>query len=111
METLTLKQKIILQQIKGRLEKVYRVHQIYLYGSQAKGSAAPTSDFDVLVTLDEPVDYWRLREKISDLMYELELEHDIIIDLRVYNKNEINQGLYPVLPFMRAVLTEGILYE
>lgn len=66
----------LLQEIKHRLREVHgsRLHEVILYGSQARGDAQENSDVDVLVLLDAPVDYGRDLEANLDALYSLSLE-------------------------------------
>ena len=51
----------MLKQIKSRLVAVHgeRLRGVVLYGSEARGTAGPDSDIDVLVLLEGPLDYER----------------------------------------------------
>lgn len=48
----------LLKEIKARLSKAHgqRLRGVVLYGSEARGTAGPNSDIDVLVLLKGPVD-------------------------------------------------------
>jgi len=68
--------KALLQEIRKRLEAAYgeRLRGIVLYGSEARGRARADSDVDVLVLLEEPLDYVRDLEAGLDALYPLSLE-------------------------------------
>ena len=51
-----------------------RLRGIVLYGSQARGESAPESDIDVLVLLDEPIEYSRDLETNIKALYPLAVE-------------------------------------
>jgi predicted nucleotidyltransferase len=57
----------LLKEIKARLSAAHgnRLRAVVLYGSEARGTAGPDSDIDVLVLLEGPVDY--LRDLVTNI--------------------------------------------
>lgn len=68
--------KAILKEIKSRLAAAHgeRLRGVVLYGSEARGEGGPDSDIDVLVLLDEPIDYGRDLQANLDAVYPLALD-------------------------------------
>ena len=66
----------LLSEIKSRLAQVHgqRLRGVVLYGSEARGQDRPDSAVDVLVLLDDPVDYGRDLERNLEALYPLALE-------------------------------------
>jgi len=66
----------LLNEIKSRLKQAHgsRLRGVVLYGSEARGEAGQDSDVDVLVLLEEPIDYGRDLETNLDALYPLSLE-------------------------------------
>jgi len=66
----------LLKEIKTRLSKAHgrRLRGVVLYGSEARGTAGPDSDIDVLVLLEGPVNYGRDLETNLDVLYPLSLQ-------------------------------------
>lgn len=66
----------ILVRLKQELVTLYgpRLKQVLLYGSRARGDFHEDSDYDVLVVLDGPLDYWKELHQLA------ELSHDITWD-------------------------------
>jgi predicted nucleotidyltransferase len=71
----------LLTKIRRGFEQLYgeRLAGIYLFGSFARGEAAPDSDVDVLVVLDEVTDYGQEIERTGHLISELSLDYDVSI--------------------------------
>jgi len=95
-----MKNKIqIIQQLKKALKSKYgdRIKDVILFGSQASGTAAEHSDYDVLIIARAKPD-WRLEREISDICYGIELEHDIFIDTLVISETELDtiRGKQPI---------------
>jgi uncharacterized protein len=59
----------ILARLKRELVALYgpRLKQALLYGSRARGDFQPDSDYDVLVVLEGPLDYWTELQRLADL--------------------------------------------
>ena len=66
----------LLKDIRERLQESHkgRLRGVVLYGSEARGDAGPDSDVDVLVLLDEPIDYGRDLETNLDALYPFSLD-------------------------------------
>jgi uncharacterized protein len=84
-------EKIILEDIRRTLFDHFgkMIDRILLYGSRARGDATEGSDWDILVVVHGPVD-WKLENRILDACYEVDLKHDILIDIKVLSKDELN---------------------
>jgi len=66
----------LLKEIKARLTAAHgkRLRGVVLYGSEARGTAGPDSDIDVLVLLQGPVDYGRDLQTEIKVLYPLCLQ-------------------------------------
>ena len=101
-----------IRELKKRLYKHLGkvLDKIIIFGSAARGSATPASDIDVMIILnDDLVEVnWRIEDEIIDLTYPIELEDDVVFDLKVMGKRDI-QGKYRYMPFVEHVMKEGII--
>ena len=68
----------LLREVRQRLERVHgaRLRGVVLYGSEARGEAGEDSDIDLLVLLDDPVDFGRDLERNLEALFPLSLEID-----------------------------------
>jgi len=99
----------------GKLSRVLREHfgddlaNVLVFGSVAKGRDTNESDIDIMVDLRLPpgaVD-WKTERRIRDLVYPIELEDDVVLDLKVTTEADL-AGLRGHTPFMERVRADGI---
>jgi predicted nucleotidyltransferase len=103
------KNRIILKELKDLLVANFGndINSVILFGSQAAGKAHKNSDYDVLIILNR--DYDRAyRSRITDVVYDLELEHDIFIDKKVISTNELYNTIKGKHPLYGTAIQEGI---
>ena len=75
------------------------------YGSEARGTAREDSDIDLLILLPNDKSIIELRQKINDLIYDIELEFLATISTVFYLKEDWGQAR---TPFYINVTNEGI---
>ncbi len=99
----------ILQALKLLLVQHFgdKIKEVILFGSQAKGTANKFSDYDVLVILTGDYD-WKLRDQITDIMYDLELKYDILFDKHLISVCEINNSLRGAEPIYVNAIKNGV---
>ena len=82
------------------LRKAYgkQIQKAMLFGSKARGEANTDSDIDILLlVLDET---WALKDGITEIAADINLEYDILLDVRIIGSKrwqymgEIQAGLY-----------------
>lgn len=69
-----------------------KIQDVILFGSQINENSNNFSDYDVLIVLKSDYD-WQFRKKIIHLIYELEVELDILFDVHLISENEIDNTL------------------
>jgi predicted nucleotidyltransferase len=79
----------ILDQIKAYLRQRFgdSIESILLYGSYARGSAKPESDIDLLVLVHDSLNPAEVRQSLSDILYDILLEHDELVSVIVLPKS------------------------
>lgn len=97
----------IVEELRTRLEALYgsRLERLVLFGSQARGDAAPDSDVDVLVVLNGDVVPGVEIERTSEVVADLALRCDTPIS-RVFVSSE--RFRREATPFLHNVRTEGV---
>jgi predicted nucleotidyltransferase len=97
----------VLAQVRPRLQEVFgaRLHNVVLYGSEARGEAMPDSDIDLMVLLAGPISLMRDIETIVHALYPLQLEIDRPIHAIPVKQESFDAGDYRLY---RAVKAEGV---
>ena len=98
----------LLRRIKLILQGTFRdrLRGVILYGSEARGTAKPDSDIDLLVLLDGPVDYGQ------DLQTNLEALYPVALQIgRRISAKPVEEKEYELTecPLYRNVHREGIV--
>lgn len=100
----------ILKKLKKSLINKFgeNIKEVILFGSHVTGKAHENSDYDVLVILNN--DYnWKYKREILHVCYDIELEHDIFIDIKIISINELNHSIKGQHPLYEEALNKGIL--
>lgn len=98
----------ILQRIKVLVQQREPSAKIYLYGSRARGTAKPDSDWDLLILLNKDNITNEEEQNITYPLYDLEFEIGEVISPMVYSEKEWNSK-YRITPFYSNVMKEGLL--
>ncbi len=96
-----------IQTINTVLKKTFADYQgVYFIGSRSRGDYREDSDYDMVFVFQVKPD-WRKKDKVREIVYRKELEHDIVIDGKYYAYDEIKN--YHT-PFQEVVYKEGKFY-
>ncbi len=103
------KKTILLKQLKALLVANFGedINNVILFGSQTTGKAHENSDYDVLVILNRDYD-WEYQDKVTSVLYDLELEHDIFIDTKIISLDELQNTIRGKQPLYVDAIQEGI---
>lgn len=95
-----------LEELRERLLKLYRVRDMQVFGSKAKGTDVEGSDVDVMVVLAESTP--SIESEIDDLVFEINLKHDCLIVPLYFAQDELESGPLSEAPVYKSILREGI---
>ena len=90
------------------LRAKYPVKSIVLFGSKSRSDADPESDIDLLVLTTRLLTREE-RHDISDLLFPIQLQHDVVISPLIVHAEEWESGLISVLPIHDEVEEQGVL--
>jgi predicted nucleotidyltransferase len=96
----------IAQEFQRRLMAIAPVLDLRVFGSRARGDAAPDSDLDVFIELEECTP--ELRQLISETAWEVGFEMDRVITTLVTTRGELEYGAMGANPLVLNVVREGV---
>ncbi|PIP39172.1 MAG: hypothetical protein COX19_08570 [Desulfobacterales bacterium CG23_combo_of_CG06-09_8_20_14_all_51_8] len=97
----------VMNKLKNHLRKQVNLHEMMLFGSRARGDAAPDSDMDVLVILDEPISR-RSRKIVSDSAWEIGFNAGVVIVPVIVNRESWENGPDRASLLATAIREEGM---
>ena len=102
--------RLLIKKFKDKLspEITSHVGAVLVFGSRARGDAAPDSDLDLAVLVDQKT--FELEQSLEDAAYEAMWNFDFkpIISLKVFEKSRFDLAVKKGFSFYRHVNTQGI---
>jgi len=98
----------IVQRFLGKIGKVkQKIQAVYLFGSRARGTERPDSDYDLLLVVTRNFSLSD-RDKLYDRVVDVLLETGKLLSLKVFKEKEFQRLSGLRTPFIENVLREGI---
>jgi predicted nucleotidyltransferase len=96
----------ILRRFRAALDELYgeRLERVVLFGSRARGEAAPESDYDVAVFLSTLPDRWAELDRLADLGVRMFDETSALFDAKPYPLTAYENRT----PLMHEIRREGV---
>ena len=94
------------QRARDRLDDA--IDACYVFGSVARGTETAASDVDVLVVIADEADVRAVDDQLLDIAFEVQLEHDVPIEVHSLRASEFARRRERGEPFVRRVVTEGV---
>jgi len=96
----------IARELRHRLASIVPMLDLRVYGSRARGNAAPDSDLDVFVEVEDLTP--GLRRLISEIAWEVGFDADCVISTVVATRKQLEYGAMGASPLILNVEREGI---
>lgn len=99
-------ERTALAKLKKALEERFNLIDFRVFGSKARGEAAPESDVDVMIEIE---DYNPITESaIDEIVFTINLEYDCFISAVIFGRRELEEGPLAESPLYRVIEREGI---
>ena len=99
----------IAKQLEKNLKKIIPNFKMRLFGSFARGEQTHESDIDIYIEIPNKYYYPEIRDKVSDLAWEISFSNDAMIQTNVYSDKEVWGTPRRSSPFIQSIMKEGIL--
>ncbi len=100
-------ERALLEQCKAAVHRLAPAAALILYGSRSRHESQPTSDYDLLILVDEIQP--GTEDRLGDALYEIELEHGVVISALVFDRRSWAQPQYRAMPLYRNIDRDGIV--
>lgn len=104
---LTNIQKEAITELKKKIEANYSIANMIIFGSVARKEADKESDLDLLILTKEKATH-KFRNKISDIVFEINLKYNSNISIVVLEQEDWNKGITQITPFYKEVKKDGV---
>jgi len=107
MPTINSRDLTIARKVKQNLIPKIKLYEVRLFGSRARGDAAPDSDLDLYLETG-PLSRQQ-RRLISDVVWEIGFDNDLVISPFVVSRDDARNGIFSVSPLCKTIKSEGVL--
>ena len=99
--------KHMLLDVKHAIMELVPSADLLLYGSTVRGERSPESDYDILVLTDQVLAA-SFQDVLRGVVYDIALDHDVVISLAFVSKDYWRLPFVCVTPFHKNVESEGL---
>ena len=103
---LTETDRQVVREFKRRLADIVPILDLRVFGSRVRGDAVPDSDLDVFIELEACTP--ELRQRISEVAWEVGFEMDRVISTVVTTRHELEHGAMGANPLVLNIEHEGV---
>lgn len=88
------------------LKKQFPINQVILFGSKARSGGSRHSDIDLLLICSTPL-RWREEKVVSDLLFDVGMEYDVLFSPLFTTTDEWNGGIFTSFPIFAEIVKDG----
>lgn len=99
-----MKDRVLLMFLEGIKEINKDIETIILFGSRARKTFRPDSDYDLLVVVKNKA----IRDRLYDIAVDVFCKTGADISLKIFKKDDFDRAKSIPTPFMENVLKEGL---
>jgi predicted nucleotidyltransferase len=103
---LAKKDRLIARELQNRLSGIVPLLDFRVFGSRARGNAAPDSDLDIFIEVETVTP--QLRQQISEIAWEVGFEMERVISTIVTTRYELERGAMGANPLVLNIEREGV---
>ena len=96
----------IAEELKKKLSEAVNLIDFKVFGSRARGDSEEYSDMDVFLEV-ESIDK-ELKEKISDIIWEVGFNNYLIISFLIFTREEVENSPLRSSPILKNINSEGV---
>lgn len=104
---INIKAELAAKELKERFSAMTELSRLIVFGSCARGDATNESDLDIYIEVPELIP--ELRQKISEIAWEISLENGLVISTIVASRNDVEKGIFGANPILEAITSQGIV--
>ena len=100
-------EKKALIELKDELSKKFKLRELRLFGSKARGDYSSESDIDVMAKISY-LNY-QIKNQIYDIVFEINIANETLLSLILFGEDEIENGPMSESPIYKIIQKEGII--
>ncbi|NTW67744.1 MAG: nucleotidyltransferase domain-containing protein [Nitrospirae bacterium] len=100
------KDRIVAVELKRRLSAIVQLVDFKVFGSRARGDDDEYSDLDVFIEVEALSP--SLKEEISDIVWEVGYQNDMVISPRIFTRDELERSPLRASSIVKAIADEGV---
>jgi uncharacterized protein len=103
---MTSKDIKIAEELKKRISETIPLLDFKVFGSRARGDSEEDSDMDVFLEIESINN--SIKEKITEIVWEVGFNNQLVISPLIYTRDEVENSPLRVSPILKNINTEGI---
>ncbi len=107
LKTLSSREKEAIAKASEMLRQKFRVKEVILFGSKARGDDSEESDIDLLLLTMKPL-HWKERQSIIHALFDIEIAYEVVISILDTTVSEWENGIFTIFPIHQDIMRDGV---